>query len=89
MTETYMSRMKRADQNLEEIILDVAQVEKKLVAEMGERVCIYENICSKYAEISLKQSQSTYQDFNEIFRLIKFTYNLFKNNILKKIKISI
>lgn len=73
MTETYMSRMKRAGiQNPEEIILDVVQVEKRLISEMGESVCIYENICSKYAEISLmNQSQSSYQDLDEIFR-----YNL-------------
>ncbi|KAF7993466.1 hypothetical protein HCN44_010061 [Aphidius gifuensis] len=82
--QTYMSRMKRAGiRNPEEIILDVEQVEKRLISEMGESVCIYEHICSKYAEISLmNQSQSSYQDLDEIFRQYKTPTDTMKENYL-------
>lgn len=43
---TYQKRSKRSNFPDE---MDVIQVEKRLVAELGERVCIYENVCQEYA----------------------------------------
>ncbi|XP_063220743.1 uncharacterized protein LOC134530086 [Bacillus rossius redtenbacheri] len=34
--------------------LDAAQVEKQLVAEMGDEVCIYEDVCVRHAEEALR-----------------------------------
>lgn len=44
---TYRSRTRRG---LEPPALDPAAVEKRLVQEMGESVCVYEHVCREYAE---------------------------------------
>lgn len=43
--KTYQKRSRRS---LGE--MDVIQVEKRLISELGERVCIYENVCRDYAD---------------------------------------
>jgi hypothetical protein len=30
--------------------LDVSAVEKRLIAELGEHVCVFEQVCDEYAE---------------------------------------
>jgi len=53
----------------DEEILDVGQIEKKLVAELGNNVCIYERICVKYAEQTLqRRSWERVLNWNKIFR---------------------
>lgn len=53
----------------DEEILDVGQVEKKLVAELGNNVCIYERICVEYAEQTLqRRSWERVLNWNEVFR---------------------
>ena len=50
MAGTYRSRTRRgalAERELPE--LDPAAVEKHLVLEMGESVCVYESVCRDYA----------------------------------------
>lgn len=68
--DTYVSRVKRAHPLIhDEEILDVGQIEKKLVAELGNNVCIYERICIKYAERTLqRRSWERVLNWNEIFR---------------------
>jgi hypothetical protein len=36
--------------SLSEPPLDVAAVEKRLIAELGEHVCVFERVCDQYAE---------------------------------------
>lgn len=68
--DTYVSRVKRAHPLIhDEEILDVGQIEKKLVAELGNNVCIYERICIKYAERTLqRRSWERVLNWNDIFR---------------------
>ncbi|XP_039302423.1 uncharacterized protein LOC105193151 isoform X2 [Solenopsis invicta] len=75
--DTYVSRVKRAHPLIyDEEILDVGQVEKKLVAELGNNVCIYERTCVKYAKQTLeRRSWERVFNWNEIFRL-RFTIAL-------------
>lgn len=55
-SETYANRTKRTLSKLhDDEILDIAQVEKKMISELGENVCVYERICSKYAEATLQK----------------------------------
>lgn len=62
-----MGRGKRSVRDEE--ILDIDQVEKKLIAEMGEKVCIYERTCAKFAAITLKKGyRDPNLDWDEIFR---------------------
>jgi hypothetical protein len=65
-----MNRTKRTlPRPHDEEILDVGDVEKKLIAELGENVCIYERICAKYAEITLqKRSRERVLDWDIVFR---------------------
>ncbi|XP_012524893.1 uncharacterized protein LOC105830233 [Monomorium pharaonis] len=82
--DTYVSRVKRAHPLIhEEEILDVDQVEKKLVAELGNNVCIYERICVKYAEQTLqRRSWERVLNWNEIFREYKSSSDPMKENYL-------
>ncbi|CAD6201353.1 GSCOCG00000156001-RA-CDS, partial [Cotesia congregata] len=67
--QTYMGRSKRSVQDEE--ILDIDQVEKKLIAELGEKVCIYERTCAKFAAITLKKGyRDPNLDWDEIFRYL-------------------
>jgi len=53
----------------DEEILDVGQIEKKLVAELGDNMCIYERICAKFAERTLRsRSRERVLDWGEVFR---------------------
>ncbi|XP_043521707.1 uncharacterized protein LOC122534802 isoform X2 [Frieseomelitta varia] len=68
--ETYVSRVRR-DLPLvhDEEILDVGQVEKKLISELGSNVCVYERICAKYAAETLqKRSGERALDWDVVFR---------------------
>ncbi|XP_076640724.1 uncharacterized protein LOC143352281 [Halictus rubicundus] len=81
---TYASRTKR-DLPLiyDEGILDVGQVEKKLVAELGSNVCIYERICAKYANRTLRnRSKERDLDWNVVFSEYKSSPNPMKENYL-------
>ncbi|XP_076760757.1 uncharacterized protein LOC143429166 [Xylocopa sonorina] len=82
--DTYVSRVKRAPQLVhDEEILDVGQVEKKLVSELGTNVCIYERICAKYASQTLrKRSRERALDWNVVFSEYKSSPNPMKENYL-------
>ncbi|XP_034944578.1 uncharacterized protein [Chelonus insularis] len=81
--QTYMSRSKRSTRPHDEKILDVAQVEKRLVAELGEKVCVYERICARYAEITLRRGhQDRNLDWDEIFSQYKTSPDPMKENYL-------
>ena len=69
-TATYRARNKRELSILEgEEIMDIEQVEKKLVSEFGNNVCIYERICSKYAQRTIeKNNRQLVVDWNTILR---------------------
>lgn len=55
----------------DEEILNVDQVEKKLVSELGNNVCVYERICAKYATQTLqKRSRERVLDWDIIFRYV-------------------
>ncbi|XP_012222291.1 uncharacterized protein [Linepithema humile] len=82
--DTYVSRVKRAHPLiLEEEILDVGQVEKKLIAQLGNNVCIYERICAKYAERTLqRRSRKHVIDWDEVFSEYKSSPEPMKENYL-------
>ncbi|XP_063972026.1 uncharacterized protein LOC135159860 [Diachasmimorpha longicaudata] len=81
--QTYTSRLKRSLPETSPEIFDVIQVEKKLVSEMGENVCIYEKICASHAEITLKQGQIQENlDWEEIFSQYKASPDPMKENYL-------
>ncbi|KAL0120773.1 hypothetical protein PUN28_008454 [Cardiocondyla obscurior] len=82
--DTYARRMKREHSLIhDEEILDVDQVEKRLVAELGNNVCIYERICVKYAEQTLqRRSYERVFNWNEIFREYKSSSDPMKENYL-------
>lgn len=69
-SDTYVSRTKRAFPLIhDEEILDVGHVEKKLVDELGNNVCIYERICAHYADRSFRRrSRKRFLDWDEVFR---------------------
>ena len=53
----------------DEEILDVGQVEKKLISELGSNVCVYERICAKYAAQTLqKRNRERALDWDVVFR---------------------
>lgn len=84
--ETYVSRVKR-DQPLvhDEEILDVNEVEKKLVSELGGNVCVYERICVKYANQTLrKRSRERALDWDVVFRYVSST-NFSSHPILRHV----
>ncbi|XP_033214804.1 uncharacterized protein LOC117171529 [Belonocnema kinseyi] len=82
--ETYTSRTKRdLPRLIDEEILDVSQVEKKLVTEMGINVCIYERICEKYSEITLKRRGRYHRlDWDAVFSQYKSSPDRMKENYL-------
>ncbi|KAM0729745.1 hypothetical protein ACS0PU_003622 [Formica fusca] len=90
--ETYVSRVKRAHTHFsthDEEILDIDQVEKKLVTEFGNNVCIYERICVEYAERMLRRKNRQLDwsilDWDEVFSEYKSSSNLTKENYLLSI----
>jgi hypothetical protein len=48
-TGTYTSRTRRGVP-VTEPPLNIAAVEKRLIAELGDNVCVFENVCDQYAE---------------------------------------
>jgi hypothetical protein len=40
--------------------LNVAAVEKRLIAELGEHVCVFEQVCHQYAEHATTQRGSNH-----------------------------
>lgn len=53
----------------DEEILDAGHVEKRLVAELGNNVCVYERICAKYADRTFRRrSRERVLDWDEVFR---------------------
>ncbi|KAK6637018.1 hypothetical protein RUM43_010692 [Polyplax serrata] len=47
---------------------DITQIEKKLVAEMGEGVCVYEKVCEEYALKANKQeTENSVLDWDNVF----------------------
>ncbi|XP_068971103.1 uncharacterized protein [Bombus flavifrons] len=82
--ETYVNRVRR-DLPLvhDEEILDVSQVEKKLISELGSNVCVYERICAKYAAETLqKRSRQRALDWDVVFSGYKSSPNPMKENYL-------
>ncbi|KZC07648.1 PREDICTED: uncharacterized protein LOC107185901 [Dufourea novaeangliae] len=81
---TYASRAKRELPLVhDEEILDVGQVEKKMIAELGNNVCVYERICAKYATQTLrKRSRERDLDWNVVFSEYKSSPNPTKENYL-------
>ncbi|XP_072755027.1 uncharacterized protein [Anoplolepis gracilipes] len=88
--ETYVSRVKRAHlSSHDEEILDIDQIEKKLVTEFGDNVCIYEKICVEYAERMLRRRSRQLDwnilDWGEVFSEQRTSPNLMKENYLLSI----
>lgn len=48
--------MKRHEAEVQLTAEKLAEAEKKLVAELGENVCVYENVCDKYAYKARQQN---------------------------------
>ncbi|XP_029177362.1 uncharacterized protein LOC114945358 [Nylanderia fulva] len=87
---TYVSRVKRAHPSIyDEEILDVGQIEKKLVTEFGNDICIYERICVEYAERMLRRKNQHLDwnilDWGDVFSEYKSSPNLRKENYLLSI----
>lgn len=62
---TYQKRSKRS---ILPGYLDIADIEKKLVAEMGDDVCIYEKVCEDYALKANKlETENTILDWDNVF----------------------
>ncbi|KAG7206940.1 hypothetical protein KM043_000832 [Ampulex compressa] len=82
--DTYADRTKRSLPLVhDEEILDVGEVEKRLVAELGDNVCVYERICSKYAARTLgRRSRARILDWGMVFGEYKSSPNPMKENYL-------
>ncbi|XP_003424532.1 uncharacterized protein LOC100679938 [Nasonia vitripennis] len=82
--QTYANRTKRTLPKLhDDEILDVAQVEKRMISELGENVCIYERICSKYAQATLqKKGRERAHEWDSIFSQYKSSPDPVKENYL-------
>ncbi|KAK0075899.1 hypothetical protein PV325_006186 [Microctonus aethiopoides] len=81
--QTYFSRSKRFAITHDEEILDVAQADKELVAELGGNYCIYERTCVKYASNTLRRGHRDRNfDWNEIFSHYKTSPDPMKDNYL-------
>ncbi|KAF7390864.1 hypothetical protein HZH66_009344 [Vespula vulgaris] len=82
--ETYANRTKRMTRLIhDEEILNVGQIEKKLVEKLGNNVCVYERICAKYATKTLqRRSRERVLDWDVIFREYKSSPNPMKENYL-------
>lgn len=74
LSGTYKRRVRRAaiagPYNESQDQLDAADAEKKLIAEMGENVCIYERICAHYAQKSKEQRRTGRIDWETVLRYI-------------------
>ena len=69
--ETYVNRVTRSVEsaNRDEPQLDIVEVEKRLIAEFGENVCVYERVCAKYAEMKLRSEAAHVDlDWDFVFR---------------------
>lgn len=80
VTETYRSAAGGSRQTRDlhglEPGLDVTEVEKRLVAEMGEHVCVYERVCAHYAQLAHDSHSANHQiDWNRVFRWDKDIIN--------------
>ncbi|KDR15649.1 uncharacterized protein LOC110833353 [Zootermopsis nevadensis] len=65
---TYTSRTRRS-LAFKEPPLDVAAVEKRLVAEMGEHVCVFEQVCHQYAEHArTKRGSNHVLDWDQVIK---------------------
>lgn len=66
--ETYAGRARRAIESDE--MIDMVEVEKRLVAELGENVCVYSKVCLHHAEKARKENGNNRQsiDWDDIFR---------------------
>lgn len=64
---TYASRSKRSVDS--EDMIDIVEAEKRLVEELGEKVCIYPKVCVHHAQRAIKTGgRSRYNiDWDEIF----------------------
>ncbi|EFN84549.1 uncharacterized protein LOC105183170 [Harpegnathos saltator] len=82
--DTYASRTKRAPPLIhDEEILDVGRIEKRMVAELGNNVCVYERICAKYADRTLRgRSRERVLDWDEVFSEYKSSPDPMKENYL-------
>lgn len=53
----------------DEPLLDVIEAEKRLVAELGEHVCVYERVCTQYAQIARERESENHDiDWENIFK---------------------
>ncbi|XP_077286775.1 uncharacterized protein LOC143911661 [Arctopsyche grandis] len=70
---TYRRRTRRGaitDDSSDEHI-DVSEAEKKLVAALGQGVCVYERVCAHYAARALRKRNRDVIDWGTIFRQYK------------------
>ncbi|XP_043476022.1 uncharacterized protein LOC122507403 [Leptopilina heterotoma] len=82
--ETYRSRSKRdllpfinQDQ------YDIDEIEKRIEEEFGTSVCIYSNICEKYAKLALENDHKKHNlDWNFILRRLKTSSKRERDNYL-------
>lgn len=67
---TYMSRTKRELITDDDAIIDIEEAEKRLVAELGEHVCIYKRVCLHYAERAKRNESRSIRtlDWDDILR---------------------
>ncbi|KAL0275528.1 UNVERIFIED_CONTAM: hypothetical protein PYX00_003351 [Menopon gallinae] len=66
---TYQSKSKRSAFPDD---ADVAEVERRLIAELGENVCVYEKVCRDYAERSIAaETENDVLDWENVFRKYK------------------
>lgn len=65
---TYTTRSKRSIDKY--AMIDVAEAEKKLVEELGEKVCIYTKVCLHHAHKAMRNGSKHKidVDWNEVFR---------------------
>lgn len=70
---TYRSRSRRGS---EHVAMDIAEIEKKLILEMGDKVCVYEDVCVEYAE-KVKNDKNYVLDWQDIFRYLNFYFFCF------------
>ncbi|XP_046618552.1 uncharacterized protein LOC124304401 [Neodiprion virginianus] len=82
--ETYVSRARRsAIRAVDEELLDVGEVEKRLVEELGSDVCVYERVCSRYATKTLqRRSRDRVMDWDYVFSQYKVSPDPMKENYL-------
>lgn len=65
---TYTSRTRRGAP-LAEPPLNIAAVEKRLIAELGEHVCVFESVCDQYAEHARTLRGSNHVlDWEQVFK---------------------